>query len=273
MAEVRGRRTVILRLVAARVKIAASLILRDELSRYLEPCLLSLLEFCDEVRVLDDGSTDGWYETLKPGWGDATSRVHVLDHSGHGDQPAFHSHAQARNRLVAWSMEGGADYVLAVDADEFVTDGAALRRACEFGSPAVSLTMREVWEACDDCLCIREDGGWRSHDIAICWRPDAVAGRSLAIRDLGHATGRVPEAVNTLAAMPSGVSVLHFGWANRQERAVRYERYAVGDGGQFHALAHIQSIMWPDEKVECDAMDWPAGLADVQGTILERANR
>ena len=63
MAAVRGRRPLLLRLVAAEVKLAASLILRNERARYLDACLSSLLEFCDDICVVDDGSTDGWHES------------------------------------------------------------------------------------------------------------------------------------------------------------------------------------------------------------------
>jgi glycosyltransferase involved in cell wall biosynthesis len=46
------------------VKLIASLIVRNELKRYLEPCVAHLLEFCDEIRVLDDRSDDGTREWL-----------------------------------------------------------------------------------------------------------------------------------------------------------------------------------------------------------------
>ena len=46
------------------MNLVASMVVRDERSRYLEPCVQALLAFCDALVVLDDGSTDGTPEWL-----------------------------------------------------------------------------------------------------------------------------------------------------------------------------------------------------------------
>lgn len=255
------------------MKLVASLIVRDELARYLEPCIQSLLEFCDEIRVLDDGSTDDWQRKLGFLNSDETSRVktvrwNVVDRS---DEPDFHRHAEARNALLTWTLAGKPDYVAAIDADEFVSDGQAVRLACETGADVVTLEMAEVWEACPDLLCVRQDGGWRAHEIGCVWRAEAFARQALSLADHGHATGRVPDSVHRGKAVRSGTAVYHFGWTNEAERAIRYERYAVGDAGKFHAAAHIRSIMWPPEKITLEGREWPAGLP--REDLLARANR
>lgn len=252
------------------MRLVASVIVRDELARYLEPCLQHLLEFCDSIRVLDDGSTDGW-EQLPVAKDQRISilRQHV---PGRNEKPDFHLHAQGRNALLTWTLDAQPDYILAVDADEFVADGHAVRAACETGADVVTLEMAEVWEACEDTLCVRQDGGWRAHEIGCVWRAAAFATQALSLADKGHATGRVPDAVHHGRARPSGTSQLHFGWANRQERAVRYQRYAVGDAGKFHASAHIASIVFPDSQVTCEARPWPPALEPWRPRILERAN-
>lgn len=255
------------------MKLTASLIIRNELGRYLEPCISHLLEFCDEIRILDDSSTDRWAETIHSGWGAAGRRVIAVQHEAEkrNDEPDFHLHAAARNRLLAFTLDGWPDYVIAVDADEFVSDGAAVRRGCMRGGDVLSLTISEVWEACDDLLCVREDGGWRSHEIGAVWRAERFR-RDALLADRGHATGRVPEGVNTVPAVSTGEALLHFGWANRAERAERFERYAVGDAGRFHAAAHIASIMAEDIHVECRAREWSAALEPWREAILARAN-
>lgn len=257
------------------MKLVASLITRNELGRYLEPCIAHLLEFCDEIRVLDDGSSDDWQRKLKIRNSDDSSPVKVTrwNVTERDDYADFHRHAQARNALLGWTLKGEPDYVLAVDADEFVADGQAVRRVCETGADVVTLEMAEVWEACPDLLCIRQDGGWRAHEIGCVWRAAAFSKRALSLADRGHATGRVPDAVHGGRVRPSGTSQLHLGWANRQERMERYQRYAVGDGGKFHAAAHIESIMWPDSRVTCEARPWPSELEPWKDKILLRANQ
>ena len=237
------------------MKIVAGLILRNERHRYLEYALANLLEFVDEVAVMDDGSTDGWEDLIPRG---APVEIHRIDQSGRDSQPAFFRHAVARNHLLRFTLEREPDWVVASDADELFDNGPALRAACEAAAaPALSVEIAEVWEASDDLLCVRQDGGWRSHQIAAVWRPAALRAQRLALADKQTATGRVPDAVHRLRAAPSGVSLLHFGWSNERERAERFKRYPPGSG---HAGAHVASIMWPCDRVQLQGRDWPAGL-------------
>lgn len=260
-------------MVGRRLKLTASLILRNELDRYLGPCLDALLEYVDEIRVLDDSSSDGWEETLRPSWGSSGARVLVHRHTvaDRNAHDSFHLHAAARTALMRFTLEGDADYVLAIDADEFVTDGPAVRRACGRGPEAVSTVITEVWEACDELLCTREDGGWRQHPIANVWSTARFRGEVLKLTDRGTATGRVPDVVHRAKAIPSGAATLHFGWANRADRPKRFMRY--GGTNEGHASAHVKSIMWPDELVTLKPESWPVLPAGVREQVVERAQR
>lgn len=256
------------------MKLTASVILRNELHRYLEPCIAHLLEFVDEIVIRDNGSTDGWEETLRPSWGAAGARV-IVTHDEDANREGgslFVNHARSRQRLLDLTVSRGATHILACDADEFIDDGATLRKVCESSSGArygaLNVCLEEVWVAHEDRLAIRQDGGWNEHDVALLWRPDLVR-RPHRIVDRGPATGRTPD---TVARAPRGhacVSLLHFGWANRAEREDRYERYVVADGGRFHAGSHLASIMWPDERVLLRDRDWPAALEPVRAQILD----
>ena len=153
------------------VKLSASVIVRDELGRYLEPCIAHLLEFCNEVRILDDGSTDGWAENLRGAWGkDGRRVISTYTTTGRNGQPAFYQHATARNQLLQFTLQGWPTHILAIDADEMIADGAMLRKACEQAGDVWSLTVQEIWQANGTHLFTREDGGWRSHEIGILWR-------------------------------------------------------------------------------------------------------
>lgn len=258
------------------MKLTASLILRNELGRYLGLCIDSLLGYVDEIRVLDDGSTDGWEETLRPGWGNEGVRVIVERHTARvSDEPDFHRHAAARNRLLQFTLDGKPDWIVALDADEFVSDGGKLRHFCDKDAgpfSAVSLEIAEVWEVCEETLCIRQDGGWKAHPIGCVWRPDRFRS-ALALKDHGHATGRVPDAIHRVPSIPTGEQLLHFGWSNIPERAERFKRYDVGDGGRFHAAAHISSIMWSNDRVRMEAYPWPESWPEpMRAQLLEKAS-
>ena len=249
------------------VKLFASVIVRNELHRYLEACIGHLLEFCDEVRILDDGSTDGWQEALHGVWGKDGRRVLAKLRARGGDEP-FLTHAAARNELLQFTLDGWPSHVLSIDADEFVSDGQLVRQACATSGVAWSLEMCEVWEACEERLCVREDGRWGAHPVAMLWKPDMANRKQLVIRDRGTATGRTPDFQPRVPAAPTGAAVFHFGWARESERAARFERYrGVNDG---HARAHVQSIMWPPSRVRLEGWAWPETMDGLKATLLEK---
>ena len=91
--------------------------------------MANLLEFVDEVAVMDDGSTDGWRDLIPR---NAPVRVATLAQDGRRDShPAFFRHALARNELLHFTLDGDPDWVVASDADELFDNGPALRAACE----------------------------------------------------------------------------------------------------------------------------------------------
>lgn len=249
------------------MKLAASLIVRNELGRYLEPCVDHLLEFCDEVVLLDDHSDDGTFRWLLS----QGERVQPLRHNS---EPEFFKHeGRARQALLEWTLSREPTHVLAIDADEFVDDGPALRRSLEqWDEAAFGLVMEEIWEAAGDGLCVRQDGGWASHAIPAVWRVPERIDASWRIADRALACGRMPRPVDSIPLWAYG-SLLHFGWANEQERRARYDRYRVADGGRFHASQHLESIMWGCNRVQLQPREWPAGLLPWKDAILERATR
>lgn len=250
------------------MKLVASMIVRNEIGRYLVPCVEHLLEFCDEVCVLDDGSEDGTADWLSAR--DGVSLTWGLQHS-------FFAHeGQARQRLLNYTLACEPTHVLSIDADELVTDGQALRAFCEAdeGNGAWTLAMEEAWKADERHLWLRQDGGWRPHQVPILWRVPDVLDASYRIQNRALACGREPEAVRKLwrGSTPTHVSLLHLGWTCEADRQARYDRYVEADGGKYHASAHLRSIMLPDRRVRLKRREWPAALEPWKARILERAN-
>jgi glycosyltransferase involved in cell wall biosynthesis len=238
------------------MRLLAAMIVRDEAARYLPRVLASLQRFCDTILILDDGSTDNSVQV-----GNAygalvrSAKPSVWQTEGEG---------AARNRLLELTLryQPAPDWVLSIDADEFVADGPGLRRFLETVEPdeypaAVSLTMKEVWEGGPDGLRIRVDGEWGPRECPVLWTPPSVRldaserfVRGWSIPERALACGREPEIVRFATTIPSGYDLLHYGWADPYEREARAERYEIADGGRYHASEHLRSILGREPELE-----------------------
>jgi glycosyltransferase involved in cell wall biosynthesis len=256
------------------VKLVASLIVKNELDRYLPEVIGHLLDFCDQIVVLDDGSTDRTGEWLDD---NATGWEKVVVHHVDPEDGFFAGHeGRKRQQLLIHTLNEHPDWVLNIDADEFVTDGVAIREYANGPREVGSLAMEEVWKVEKGGMQIRMDGGWRPHPVPCFWaaRLSGQRGRALRIADKPLACGREPEVVRRYfgRSRPTGASILHLGWANQSERRPRYERYVVADGGRFHRNSHLESIMFPDIDVTLEDRGWPKPLIKYRDLIVARAN-
>lgn len=255
------------------MKLVAQMIVRNELGRYLVPAVESLLEFCDEIRVVDDGSTDGTY-----GWLRRRHRAVKVARTG----LEFNANeGNARQAAFEWACEGQPSHILAIDADEFVADGRAIRAACEqdMGPEYIGvwkLCMLEVWNVTPWGFETRTDGGWNPHPVPILYALPRARDASWRIPERKLASGREPVAVRTLSRRTPHwtiTEILHLGWANEGERRARYDRYRIADGGRFHSNAHLDSILWRAPRVDLCSCPWPHGLAAHSAAIARIANR
>ncbi len=245
------------------MNLVASLVVRNELGRYLPACIEHLRAFCDLVVVLDDGSDDGTEEWLAPQQ-DQQVRVHRWEHS------AFYVHeGHTRTQLLQHALALAPTHVLPLDADELIGNGRALRAMIEArpNVPAWHLPIHEVWAATEDRYFTREDGGW-PRGRTLVWR---VPKGPLSFKDAALACGRVPQQVARLSAQHTKIPLLHLGWLDESERQERVARYTEHDGGRFHARSHLASIL-DARQVKLEGRTWPPALAPWRDAIIEHAS-
>lgn len=251
------------------MRVAASLIVHNELDRYLIPCLMHLQKWVDVIVILDDNSTDGTQDVLRGLTWDCEVVVR-----GNESVTFRENEGAARSTLSELTLEQQPDWVLAIDADEFVGNGTQVRECLETDNgPLVwKLCMSEVWKVNSEKMYIRIDGGWRPHEAPILWSTRIAGQHGIQAKEL--ASGRVSSEVlreNSRRAGVTGQQVFHFGWTSEPERERRWRRYHEQDGGRFHASQHIASIMYPDERVHLCGQGWPEGLD--RGLIIGAVDR
>jgi len=239
------------------MRLVASVVVRNEMSRYLALTIPHMFTYCDEVCVLDDASTDGSADWLE------ANGCKVLRQAA----STFYVHeGRTRDALLNWTLAHEPTHVIAIDADEFITDGKKLRTALETSDcPTFQVDISEVWKCDTNQLWTREDGGWRTHPVTFVWRVPETRTVEWWIRDAALACGRTPQMVEEYERLDctdeTEVGLLHFGWANADEREQRYQRYVEHDGGRFHSRTHLDSIMWPDQICGLRETPWPKTLA------------
>jgi glycosyltransferase involved in cell wall biosynthesis len=232
------------------MRLIASMPVHNELGRYLQQAVEHALTYCDEIRILDNGSHDGGAD-----WLNQQDRVVVQRLDGPGWAQEDGHEGAVRQALLEHTLDGEPTHVLAIDADEIVPRGAELRATLEARPerPVWALRVVEAWSM--DPWLIRVDGGWRPRYAPVVYRVPEERGEGWHVRtDLRLACPREPVAVSKayrrFTQRPQlPIDLVHLGWANPAEREARATRYFEHDGGRFHQSEHLESILWTDERL------------------------
>jgi hypothetical protein len=199
------------------VRLLALLAVRDEMA-HLPGLLANVGPHVDGIVALDDGSSDGsgsWLEARE----EVLEVLRPAAPRDGWDEPGNH------RLLVEAGLRHGADWLLAIDADERVErafrDRAerVIARGRPFGFKAYALHFRELW---DDPGAMRVDGIWGVKAFARLFRalPDHVFDE----RPL-HAH-KAPMQAKVAGRYPhADLFVYHLGMLERSDRLARRARY------------------------------------------------
>lgn len=220
-------------------RIFAVMCVRNEAERYFQSSLAWNAGCWDKLFVFDDQSSDRT-PRLASRFGSVMIRA--------DDEPSFLDH-EAKFRAVAWAhfeeamLPTEEDWILALDADEFLLAAAGKRslhevadRAQAHGSDSVAFHVPEAW-ATTDQVQVRMDGFWNGNwNPRFCsWKPNS------AFNDRPMGCGSTPSYAWIQPYRTHDVELLHVGYLDPTERWERYERYS--DHPEGHNPQHIQSIV------------------------------
>lgn len=221
-------------------KLFAAILTRNEGSRdrFLSAVLARCTQICDEIVVLDDGSTDQTVETCKGFGAEVTIRdAHV--------PRAWGEEASARAELwdLATARCTEKDWILVADAD-MVLHGDPRPLMASRDVNAWAWRLYDVWSE----KHFRDDQYWQGHNHARVWMvaPKRVPnGWTPSWERTGLHVGHIPPNLPMIAGLPPpDIYWLHLAFSRpdlRQKKAEQYlsKSHLLSE----HEIAHAKSIL------------------------------
>lgn len=205
-----------------RPRLFALLEFRDE-RRFLTGWLANVAPQVDGILALDDGSSDGSGRLLE-----GSSKLLELIRASRAEGPGLDKSAN-RLRLHAAAARHGADWLIAVDADERLERRFRARAEREIlrleaaGLRAASVRICELWDRADR---FRVDGRWgeKRHARLFAYREDA----ELDLRPM-HAHWAPLNSRSGGGFAEADLIVYHLRMVRREEREARRRRWEERD--------------------------------------------
>jgi glycosyltransferase involved in cell wall biosynthesis len=227
-------------------RILGQVVVRNEAGRYLAESLAWQSEFCDEIHVYDDRSTDDTVDIAIESGATVTVRPERL--------PSFLTH-EGKFRQASWKDFQAKcdptydDWIFAFDADEFLVspnepERDALERLAQMSkierASSWKLRVDEIFDVVSGTPFKRTDGYWNQISAVRFFKYRSLS--QFANRVMG--CGSVPTYAlqDPADARKMPVGIMHFGYAREADRQEKYDRYtSVLNNG--HSSNHIKSIL------------------------------
>lgn len=228
------------------MKIIAQMIGRNEADRHLHDVLSHLKPMVSEIVFTDDASTDSTPEIAA----EYGAHVYQMEESLFSKDEGL-LRQTAWNNLCNHAMPG--DWVLAIDCDEKLycrQPNMDLFSICSTNNwDVVNINFVHMWNETQ----YRVDKAWKPHGSSrlFRWYPNGK------FKDAALACGSEPTYVQALIRRrrflrTNDLVMQHLGYVRDEDKIAKHERYMKLDGGDFHALKHIESIIDPNPTL----VDW-----------------
>lgn len=216
----------------------AQMVGRNESSRFLESVLERLSTQVDKIIFTDDCSTDNTAE-IAAKYAEVFTTPEPLFTKHEGQLRAF-----AWGNLEKFAKEG--DWILAIDCDEklyHINDMDIKQVLSKSEFDVVNVRFYHMWNETH----YRVDKLWAPNNSSRIFRFKYGAGFQNKALACGSEPTYVPQWIRQKNYWKdSGLIMQHLGYTFDEDKKSKYERYSTLDGGQFHALNHINSIIDPN---------------------------
>lgn len=226
-------------------RVIGSIVVKNEIDRYLEKCILHAKTFLDEIFIYDDCSTDGSAELCADLGCTVVTRplglASFIEHEGQFRYAAWQAFEEAMKPT-------NGSWVFSFDADEFMislqgeiatTLNTNIVRAKKNNFTGIILPFPEIFKIENNDLFYRVDGLWNTVR-----GPRLFAYQQNASwKNKRMGCGSEPTYVSAANSLnQNDLKVLHLGYARDEDKKSKYERYSsLPEHG--HNNSHIESII------------------------------
>lgn len=203
-------------------KLTLSMVVKNEGDRYLKSALEAHKDFIDAAVIIDDGSIDNTVDICKEVLHDIP--LHLVQNT----TSQFSNEVTLRKQQWEETILSDPGWILNLDADEFM-DASFASKVQEIVEQqtyeAIYFRLYDMWSLTH----YREDQYWSAHQI---YRPFMVRYRPnfpYIWKETPQHCGRFPLSINHFSYMCHPARVKHFGWARKEDRQSKYNRYQLLD--------------------------------------------
>lgn len=219
-----------------RNRVTLSMVVKNEVGRYLSRVLKGLAGHIDEAVIIDDASADRTAEICKQLLADVP--LHLVKNK----TSKFSDEISLRKQQWEETIKTNPDWILNLDADELLEDG--------FWEAAQAFLEDETIERCDFRLYdmwsetqYREDAFWSAHKTSRTFLLRYRADFAYEWNETPQHCGRFPANCDSFVKAGEEFRIRHYGWARKVDRAEKYRRYqrldpgaVYGVGGQYDSI-------------------------------------
>lgn len=220
------------------MRLIATMVARDEADRYLDPVLDRLKQQVDVICFTDDNSTDNTVEIA------LSHGAKVAPSDGSSGSMFVKDESALRTKAWSWlsSHAEPGDWILAIDADEmfYPPSDEYVRWLMKGRYTVLGVTFYHMWNETE----YRVDKLWKPVTSSRLFRfqPGGVFKQSKLA--CGSEPTYVQDEIKAGRFQPNArLAMKHLGYQRDEDKIAKHDRYLHLDGGSFHNLDHIRSIV------------------------------